>query len=48
MGLLAVYNSSGFTQIIQRELDNFQRLYRAKAMLHHYTQFVEVKNARTR
>eukprot|EP01031_Cornospumella_fuschlensis_P038440 gene38440-46719_t len=39
MAVMAVYNSSIFKEMLQGEMENFYRLYRAKAMLHHYTAF---------
>jgi hypothetical protein len=41
MGLMGVFNSSTFANILGRDLSNFQRLFRKKAMLHHYTEYVE-------
>lgn len=42
MSILAVYNSTSFGTVLTRELKGFQRLFRKKAMLHHYTEFVDV------
>lgn len=39
--VLSLYNSSAFSIPLERELRNFQRLFRAKAMLHHYSKYVE-------
>lgn len=42
LSLLGVYNNSSFgSALLARELAGFQKLYRKKAMLHHYTEFVE-------
>lgn len=35
------YYSSTFANILGRDVHNFQRLFRKKAMLHHYTEYVE-------
>ncbi len=43
MSVLAVYNSTAFGTVLTREMKGFQRLFRKKAMLHHYTEFVEVR-----
>ena len=43
MSVLAVYNSTAFGTVLAREMKGFQRLFRKKAMLHHYTEFVEVR-----
>jgi tubulin epsilon len=39
--VLGVYNNTGFRSVLQRECGRFHQLYRRKAMLHHYTEFVE-------
>lgn len=39
--VLGVYNSTAFGTVLSRESTSFQRLFRVKAMLHHYTEFVE-------
>lgn len=48
MSVLAVYNSTAFGTVLTREMKGFQRLFRKKAMLHHYTEFVEVGHAYSR
>ena len=42
MSVLTVYNSTAFGTVLTREMKGFQRLFRKKAMLHDYTEFVEV------
>lgn len=40
--LTILFYSTAFASTINRDLANFQRLFRAKAMLHHYTEYLEV------
>jgi len=35
-----VYNSTSFGSVLTKQRDRFNMLYRRKAMLHHYTEFV--------
>lgn len=44
VSVLGVFNSTAFGSLLNREMAGFQRLYRKKAMLHHYTEFTEEKN----
>ena len=39
--ILAIYNSTAFGSVLSRQLTAFQRLFRRRAMLHHYTEFME-------
>mmetsp|Transcript_37929 Transcript_37929/g.38617 ORF Transcript_37929/g.38617 Transcript_37929/m.38617 type:complete len:487 (+) Transcript_37929:134-1594(+) len=41
VGVLGLYNSTGFASVLSRERGRFTQLYRRKAMLHHYTEFME-------
>jgi len=41
LSVLGVYNSTAFGTVLQRERSKFNRLYKRKAMLHHYTEFVD-------
>lgn len=40
--VLAVYNSTAFGSVLSRERTRFNLLFRRRAMLHHYTEFVGV------
>lgn len=41
MGVMGVFNSTSFANVLQRENHKFNRLFKRKAMLHHYTEFVD-------
>lgn len=41
MSVLGVYNSTAFGQVLTKQRAKFNLLYRRKAMLHHYTEFVD-------
>jgi len=41
--VLGIYNSSAFGHVIARERDRFSVLFRRKAMLHHYEEFVDAQ-----
>ena len=43
VSVLGVYNSTAFGSVLKREHSRFNTLYRRKAMLHHYTEFVDVQ-----
>jgi hypothetical protein len=36
--------STAFKEVLERQLAAFQRLFRRKAMVHHYTEFMEVRS----
>ena len=42
MSVLGVYNSTAFGSVLNREHNNFNKLFNRKAMLHHYTEFCDV------
>lgn len=42
MSVLAVYNSSSFGSVLSRIRSRFNTLFKRKAMLHHYTNFLDV------
>ena len=42
MSIMAAYNSTAFGHVLSREKSRFNLLYKRKAMLHHYTEFVDV------
>ena len=42
MSVMAVYNSTAFSQVLGRERNRFNLLFKRKAMLHHYAEFVDV------
>lgn len=42
MSVMGLYNSSSFSSLLGREMLSFRKLYRAKAMLHHYTEYTDV------
>jgi hypothetical protein len=41
MGVMGVFNSTSFASVLQRENQKFNRLFKRRAMLHHYTEFVD-------
>ena len=41
MSIMAVYNSTAFGHTLSREKARFNLLFKRKAMLHHYTEFVD-------
>eukprot|EP01035_Chromulina_nebulosa_P018094 gene18094-23743_t len=41
VSVMGIYNSTSFSSTIVRERSRFNMLYRRKAMLHHYTEFVD-------
>jgi tubulin epsilon len=43
MSILAIYNNSGFSSVLSRQRSRFQQLYKRKAMLHHYTEYVDAE-----
>lgn len=40
MSVLAVYNNTAFGSVLERQQKRFNMLFRRKAMLHHYTEFM--------
>ena len=44
MSLLCVYNSTAFGSTLTRERDRFNVLFRRRAMLHHYLEFIDVES----
>ena len=43
VSVLGVYNSTAFGHVLKREHSRFSTLFKRKAMLHHYTEFVDVQ-----
>jgi tubulin epsilon len=43
MSLLAIYNSTALSSVFGREQSRFNQLHSRKAMLHHYTEFVDAE-----
>lgn len=43
VSVLGVYNSTAFGSVLKREHSRFNTLFKRKAMLHHYTEFVDVQ-----
>ena len=41
MSVLGIYNSTSFGTVLNRERTRFLTLYKRKAMLHHYTEFMD-------
>lgn len=40
---IGIYNSTSFgSHVLQRERKRFNQLFRRKAMVHHYTEYMEV------
>jgi len=42
MSVMAIYNNTAFSHVLEREKTRFNLLYKRKAMLHHYAEFVDV------
>lgn len=40
--MLGIHNSTSFGHVLSRERDRFNLLFKRKAMVHHYTEFVEI------
>ena len=43
VSVLGVYNSTAFGSVLKREHSRFSTLFKRRAMLHHYTEFVDVQ-----
>ena len=41
--ILGIYNNTSFGGVLDQHRGRFNRLYRRKAMLHHYTEFIEAE-----
>ena len=41
MSVLGIYNSTAFGAVLEQERNRFLTLYKRRAMLHHYTEFME-------
>jgi tubulin epsilon len=41
MSVMGIYNSTAFNTVITRERDRFNKIFKRKAMLHHYLEFME-------
>ena len=44
MSLLGVFNSTAFGTVLTRERDRFNTLFKRRAMLHHYLEFIDVES----
>lgn len=42
MSVMAIYNNTAFSHVLERERNRFNLLFKRKAMLHHYAEFVDV------
>ena len=42
MSVMAINNSTAFGHVLEREKNRFNLLFKRKAMLHHYTEYIEV------
>jgi hypothetical protein len=42
MSVLAVHNSTAFGSVLGRERDRFNKLFKRRAMTHHFTEFMEL------
>lgn len=47
MSIMGVYNNTSFSHVLSREKSRFNLLFKRKAMLHHYTEFVDVGEIET-
>ena len=43
MSVLAVHNSTAFGKVLTRQRDRFNLLIKRKAMVHHYTEFMDIE-----
>ena len=43
MAVLGIHNSTSFGHVLSRERGRFNLLFKRKAMVHHYTEFVEIE-----